>query len=158
MSELHKHKINLSERQKNKLRIAFKKQKSAIIGLTNDQLKGEDFILLTDEQHKNILRAQKNNKGLRLTITYEQLQKSKDGGLLKEILSFVEDKLPFGLGKNIVTPLVKKKVAPLLKNKFIPWLKELIDGELDEVIEGSGLKKQINQKLDSILSEAIQKK
>lgn len=158
MTTLHKHKINLSERQKNKLRIAFKKQKSATIGLSNDQLQGEDFILLTDEQHKAILKAQKNNKGLRFTITYDQLQKSKEGGFLKEILNFVEDKLPFGLGKNVVKPLVKNKVAPLLKNKFIPWLKELIDGELDEVIEGSGLKRQINRKLDSILSEATQKK
>ncbi|KAG8324463.1 hypothetical protein J6590_091758 [Homalodisca vitripennis] len=46
MSELHKHKIKLTEGQKRKMRIAYKKRRSAVIGIAKDQLSssGEDSV------------------------------------------------------------------------------------------------------------------
>src|SRR5436190_20237160 len=80
---------------------------------------------------------------------FEQLLKNKQGGLLEEMLKFIEKTVPGG--KKIISPLVRKQVAPLLKNQFIPWLKNLIDNELDTVIDGAGLKRRMNRKLDSLL-------
>lgn len=154
MSELHRHRIHLSDGQKRKLRIAFKKRRTAIIGLTNDSLsRGADHILLNEAQHKAVEKAIRNKTGLRLAVSYDQLLKNKEGGLLKEMLEMVESKVPYG--KRFISPLIRHQVAPILKNRFIPWLKNLIDNELDSIIEkdpkGAGLKRCINNKLDSLL-------
>ena len=154
MSELHKHNLNLSDGQKTKLRIAFKKRKSAIIGLTNDQLKGKDSILLNDEQHKAVLKAIKNHKGLRLNIGYDQLLRSKEGGLLNEILEFIENSVPFA---KKVTPLVRKKIAPAIKEYVVPWLKDWINKELDNVM-GAGLDRKTLDHIRVHLSNAAAKK
>lgn len=161
MTDLHKHSIKLSAGQKQKLRIAFKKRKSTIIGLKSDQLvRGCDQILLTTEQHKAVQRAIKKGTGIRLNMNFEQLLKNKDGGLLKEMLGIVE-KVPL-VGNAIISPLVRKKIAPLLRNQFIPWLKRLVDDELDSIIDkdpkGAGLKRRINRKLNSIFFKAGNKK
>jgi len=95
MSE-YKHMFKLSDGQKKKLKIAFKKRKSTIIGLAGDQLKGgKNGILLTEEQSKAVTKALKNSKGLRLNISYDQLLKSKEGGLLNEVLEFIENNIPY---------------------------------------------------------------
>lgn len=153
MSELHKHRISLSKGQKQKLRIAYKKRKSAVIGLKNNQLsnvKSGSDLMLNDRQHKALVKANKNKTGLRLTLSYDQL--STQGGLLKEMLELVETSVP---GGHFISPLVKNKIAPLLKNHFIPWLKSVIDNELDTIIakdpKGAGLKRCINKKLDTLL-------
>ena len=150
MEDLYRHRISLSGGQKRKLRLAFKKRRAAVVGLTYSNIKsGEDHILLTKEQHKAVDRAARNNRGVRLLIHYEQLLKNKEGGLLNEMLGFVETNVPGG--KRFISPLVRNKLAPLLKNKFVPWLKSLIDKELDTIIatKGSGLKRRINKKLNS---------
>lgn len=150
----HKHNVALTPGQKRKLRTAYKKRRSAILGLKHDQLSGgRDQIMLTDAQHRALVSAGKANRGLRLVLSYDQLTRNKNGGLLKEMLGMVE-KLPL-VGKSVVSPLVKKKLAPLLRDHFIPWLKRLVDSELDTIIErdpqGAGLKRRINAKLDSLL-------
>lgn len=154
MSEMHRHKIHLSDGQKRKLRVAFKKRRTAVVGLSNEHItNGGDSILLDDTQHKAIQKAIRNQSGIRLKLSYDQLLKNKDGGLLKEMLELVESKVPYG--KRFITPLVRHQIAPLLKDKFIPWLKNLIDNELDSIIDkdpkGAGLKRCINNKLDSLL-------
>lgn len=158
MSELHEHGVRLSEGQKHKLRIAFKKRRSAMIGLTKESiLSGSDRILLTPYQHKALNKAIKYKRGIRLLISYDQLLKNKEGGLLKEMLEFVETTIPGG--KRFISPLVKKQIAPMLKEQFLPWLKKLIDSELDTVIDtkGAGLKRCINKKLDSLLNSGKKK-
>ena len=155
MSDLHKHTVHLSEGQKRKLRIAYKKRRNAVIGLTNENLSrgGKDHILLNDLQHKMIEKARKNKTGIRLNVSYDQLMKNKQGGLLKEVMEIVENTVPGG--KRFISPLVRKQLAPMLKERFIPWLKHLIDNELDTIInkdpKGAGLKRCINSKLDMLM-------
>lgn len=157
MSELHKHNINLSDRQKNRLRIAYKKRKSVIIGLSADQLQnGNTSILFTDDQHKAIIKAKKNKKGLRLNVSYDQLTKNKEGGLLNEILEFIEDNVPYA---KKVSPFVRHTVAPAVKDHVIPWLRDWINKELDKVIKkGSGLDMNTADTIRSHLNKAALKK
>ena len=157
--DLHKHNIILSDRQKNKLRIAFKKRRGETIGLNSDQLQGgKDAILLTDEQNKTINRAIKNKKGLRLTVSYDQLLKSKEGGLLNEVLEFIENNIPYA---KKVTPFLRENAAPAIKEYVVPWLKEWIDKELDNVIKtkaGSGLDSKTVDKIRAHLVKSAIKK
>lgn len=153
MSELHNHKIKLSDGQKKKLLTAYRRRRSVALGLSRDQLNGYggDDVMLNLQQHQNVVKAKKANKGLRLELSYDQLLKNKQGGLLKEVLNLIESDVPGG--KRFISPVVRHALAPLLKNKFVPWLKNLIDNELDSVIgpKGSGLKRCINRKLDQLL-------
>lgn len=159
MSDLHKHKINLSEGQKKKLKIAFKRRKPVTIEVTNEQLKGgKDGILVTDEQNKSIKQALKNSKGIRLNISYDQLLKSKEGGLLNEVLEFIENNIPYA---KKVTPLIRNKAAPAIKEYVVPWLKDWINSELDKIIKGkagSGLDVKTVDILRNHLNKASEKK
>lgn len=159
MSDLHKHMFKLSDGQKNKLKIAFKRRKPTIIGLTNDQLKGgKDGILLTEEQNKVLKKALKNSKGLRLSISYDQLLKTKEGGLLNEVLEFIEGNIPYA---KKITPLIRNKAAPAIKEYVVPWLRDWINSELDKIIHGkvgSGLDRQTVDVIRSYLNKASQKK
>lgn len=157
MDELHKHRIDLSERQKNRLRIAFKKRKSAVIGLSAEQLKnGNNTVLFTNDQHEAIVKAKRNNKGLRLTISYDQLAKNKNGGFLNEILEFIEDNVPYA---KKITPFVRHTAAPAIKEHVIPWLKDWINKELDKVIKkGSGLDANTVNMIRSHFLKAVPKK
>lgn len=158
MSELHRHKIRLSDGQKRKLKTAYKKRRTVVIGLAYENINsgGGDHILLTEQQHRAMTRAVKNKTGLRLALSYDQLMQNKQGGLLKEMLGFIEDDVPGG--RRFISPLVRERLAPMLKEKFLPWLKDLIDNELDTIIttkdpKGTGLKTCINKKLDSLMKK-----
>jgi len=152
MNDQHEHRIILTDGQKRKLRIAYKKRRPVVIGLKNEAISsGGEKILLSTTQYKLIKKALKNKTGVRLVLGYDQLLKNKEGGFLKEMLELIETSVPGG--KTIISPLVRQQVAPLLKNHFIPWLKNLIDNELESVIKGAGLKKVINKKLDALLKK-----
>lgn len=159
MSDLHKHMIDLSVGQIKKLKSAFKKRNSVVIGLANEELKGgKDGILLTSEQSKMVKKALQNSKGLRLNISYDQLLKSKEGGLLNEVLSFIENNIPFT--KN-VTPLIRNKAAPAIKEYVVPWLKDWLNSELDKIINGkvgSGLDVKTVNAIRKHFNKASEKK
>lgn len=157
----HKHKISLSNIQRNKLRVGYKKQKLVVLTLKNDQLKhGNVEVLLNDQQHRQVEKAIKNGTGIRLILEYTQLKDNVNGGLLKEILEMAENSIPYF--KRFASPLIKDKVAPALKNQFIPWLKKLVDEELDTLMTtdptGAGLRKRINNALNQALHTAHEKK
>lgn len=107
-----------------------------MIGLKNNQISNTanvgEGLMLTERQHKAFVKANRNKTGLCLILSYDQIIQNKEGGLLKEMLEFVETSVPGG--KSFISPLVRKKVAPLLKDHFLPWLKSLIDNELDTII------------------------
>lgn len=152
-------KISLTKSQLNKLRIAHKKVRRAVLTLTKDQLKnGKVEVALDNDQNKQIEKALKNNRGVRLIFDYSQLKDMIDGGLLKEILELAENNIPYF--RKIASPLIKNKVAPVLKSQFLPWLKSLIDDELDTIIDkdesGAGLMKRINSKLNMTLNDIRQ--
>lgn len=156
--DLHKHNISLSDRQKNRLRIAYKKRRGVTVGLTADQLSKGNPVLLTDEQQKAVNKARGNKKGLRLTISYDQLLKNKEGGLLNEVLEFIEDNIPYA---KKITPLIRKQAAPAIKEYVVPWLKDWINNELDNVIkgkEGSGLDAKTIQYVRDHMTKAADKK
>lgn len=153
MSELHHHRIKLSDGQKRKLLTAYKSRRGVVVSLRNEQLNssGGDEIILNQKQHQTVNKAKSANKGLRLELSYDQLLKNKKGGFLNEVLNMVESNVPGA--KRFISPVVRHSLAPLLKQQFVPWLKRLIDRELDSVIgpKGSGLKRCINNKLDQLL-------
>lgn len=152
--------LSLTVGQKRKLRKAYRYRRAAVIGLSNDQLHGgRDSVILNPEQQRAVARAVKNKTGVRLVMDLGQLEQNVNGGLLKEIMEFVETNVP--LTKKYVTPVIRNSVAPMIKEKFVPWLKDLIDNELDSIITsdptGSGLKQRINSKLDTLLGSALKK-
>lgn len=158
---LHRRKINLTKNQMNKLRIAHKKLKRAILTLSRDQLKnGNIEVMLDGDQNKQVEKAIKNNRGLRLILDHSRLKEMVDGGLLKEVLELAENSIPYF--KKFASPLIKTKVAPVLKDHFVPWLKRLIDDELDTIMEkdtsGAGLVKRIDGELKRTLNNVRIKK
>lgn len=158
---VHKYNVRLTDGQKRKIAASFRARRNATISLRYEQIStsGGVPILLNDEQFIAITNAVKRRKGIRLTLSFDQMRNNINGGLLKEILEKIENVVPYA--KSIVSPLVKRKLAPMLKDRFLPWLKGLIDNELDTIIErdpkGSGLKLRINKKIDSLLSQASKK-
>lgn len=85
MSKLHIHKISLSDGQKRRMKTAFKKRKTVVVGLTHDSITdGSYHILLTYLQHRSVNRVFKTKTGLRLVLGYEQLLKNKEGGLSRK--------------------------------------------------------------------------
>lgn len=132
-------KVKLSDYQKSKFKYAFKNKASVIIQFKNDQLnKGNDTIILTKKQFNKFNKHLKNNTGLRIEFSYNQLKEFKDGGLLKEILDVAEH-IP--IVKNY-TPNVRKG-AKVIKESVIPKFRNLIDWIDHELsnVQGSGLDK-----------------
>lgn len=131
-------KVNFSKNQKDKIKSAFKKKVPVSIQFKIDQLSnGNDDIILTKRQYNKLEKHKKNNKGIRIEFSYNQLKELKNGGkLLKDLLDFGED-IP--VVKNVVpyvrkaAPIVKKDVIPIVRN-ILNWL----DKELEDVV-GSGL-------------------
>lgn len=129
--------VNLNEYQKSKIKSSFKNKKSVIIQFKIDQLKnGNDKIFLTNRQYNKLEKHKKDNTGMRIEFTYNQLKFMINGGLLKDVLDYVED-----------IPVVKKvvpyirKAAPIVKNDVIPIVRNILDWldkELKDV-SGSGL-------------------
>ena len=154
---LAKRKINLTKNQLNKLRIAHKKQRRAILTLRKDQLKnGKVDVMLDSNQNKLLDRAIRKNKGMRMDFDHYRLKEMIDGGLLKEIMTLAEDNIPYF--RKLASPLIRNRVAPILKDQFVPWLKKLIDEELDTLMEkdstGAGLVRRINSQLRRALHDA----
>lgn len=153
MNNQHECSIRLSDGQKRKLRAAYKRRRPVVIGLNKEAIStGGEKMLLSADQYKAVQKAAKNKTGVRLVLGFDQLLANKEGGLLNEVLKFIETNVPGG--KKIVSPLVRKKLAPILKQQFLPWLKNLIDDELDTVIDGAGLKRCINKKLNALLKKS----
>lgn len=130
-------KVNLSDNQKSKIKSAFNKQSSVTIQFKNDQLKnGNDTLILTQRQLNKFNKHLKNNTGIRIVLSYDQLKEIKNGGLLKEILDFGEN-IPV---VNSVVPYVKK-AAPVVKKDIIPIVRNILDWLDKELsnVSGSGL-------------------
>lgn len=133
------YKLNLSENQRKKIALAWKKKSNVTIQLSNDQLSNGNYKLsLTEDQKKKIEKAKKNNVGLRLNLTYNHLKVNHEGGFLPLLFA--------GLGAlGAMTSGVSAGINAYSNHKAR-------DKELEElrrhnaVIEGKGLKKQNSQK------------
>lgn len=75
--------INVSENHKEKIKKGYKNKVPITIQLSYEQLlNGKDRILLSERQINKIEKSKKENKGCRLTLTYDQLKKNHTGGFL----------------------------------------------------------------------------
>ena len=149
--------VDITNNQKDKIKTHFKKKSSVSLQLKHSQiLNGNDKILLNNRQYKKLEKCKKNNKGIRISLSYKQLQDILKGGFLNEILEFVENNVPYA---KKVTPIIRNTIAPVIKENLVPWLKEWIDKELDKVIKtGSGLDENtVNTIKNHLLKEADKK-
>ena len=129
-------KVNLTNNQRSKIKLAFKKKVSVNIQFKIDQFNenGNDVLFLTKRQSNKLEKHKKLNKGFRIEFSYKQIEKS--GGLLEDLLNFAEN-IP--VVDNLVpyvrkaVPIAKKDIIPIVRN-ILDWL----DNELNEV-NGSGL-------------------
>lgn len=132
--------VTFSENHKAKIKSAFKKKSGVTIQFSPDQMhNGKDRVLLTKRQLNKFEKHKKDGKGVRIEFTYNQLRENQKGGLLNELLEFVEDNIPYA---KRITPIIRKGGAPLIKDHLVPLITDWLNNELDKVIkgkEGSGL-------------------
>lgn len=128
-------KINLSDNHIKKIRLGFEKKVPITIQLSIDQLKnGKEKVMLTKRQINKIEKSKKENKGCRITLNQEQLNKNHKGGFLPLLFAGLG-----ALGSLIVGASSIAKSVNDNKNQ---------QKELEELkrhnksIEGKGLKKK----------------
>lgn len=154
--------INLTDGQKNKIKNAYKRKSNVTIQLSTDQIKtGNDKIGLNDRQKNSIDKHRKNNTGMRLTLTYKQLQENHKGGILP-ILAAI-GALVGGVGggaaavANAVVDYKDKKAKReemARHNKALEKIQEVIHG----IKQGSGLSKVKKKALTNVDLENYAKK
>lgn len=137
------YKINLSENQRKKIALAWKKKSNVTIQLSNDQLSNGNYKLtLTEDQKKKIEKAKKNIVGLRLNLTYNHLKVNHEGGLLPLLFA--------GLGALGAMTSGAAAAANAYSNYKArdEELKEMKrhNADIEGKFQGKGLKKQNSQK------------
>ena len=99
------YRVNLSDGQKKSLAKAIKTGSELTLRLKNNQLKGNDELMLTKTQHNKIQKAVKSKTGVDIKISKTQIRKSvKHGGSLFSSLAL--------LGANAL-PLMTKALPAL---------------------------------------------
>ena len=89
--------VNLSDGQKANLAKAIEKSSEITLRLKNNQLRGNEELMLTKTQIKKIKKAAQNNSGVDIKISNTQIRKSvKHGGsLFSSLLSLGTKPLPY---------------------------------------------------------------
>ena len=102
--------VNLSDGQKANLAKAIKPSSEITLRLKNNQLRGNDELMLTKSQIKKIEKAARNNIGVDIKISKTQIRKSvKHGGsLFSSLLSLGTRLLPV-----VAKPLAKGALSAL---------------------------------------------
>ena len=100
-------KVNISEWQKEKLQHAIKASCPTVsIRLDHEDLKGNDILVVTNSQAKNLAKAHEDGKGITIRMTSKQLKHNTkiEGGFLGLLDGLVARALP----------MVAKTVLPAL--------------------------------------------
>lgn len=138
-------KITLTENQLNKLRRAYKRHDLVNVRLQHNQLtNGKHIILLTESQHKKLIKARMTNKGVELNISYQQLQSNHTGGFLPLVFAGLGALgALLGGGASIATSIVnaKNKGEELAELKRHNRSIEDLEAGVSRMNVGSGLKK-----------------
>ena len=107
-SETHyvKVKVNISERQKQKLQTALQVGGPVSIRLGHEDLHGEDVLALTNSQVTKITKAYQGGKGITIKMSKSQLAHNKkvEGGFLGMLASLAARALPM-LAKTVLPAL-----------------------------------------------------
>lgn len=75
-------KVHLSENQISKIQTAYRKKVPVTIQLGSNQLNGNNKLKVTERQSKKIQKSKNENKGCRLTLSFDQLKQNHSGGFL----------------------------------------------------------------------------
>ena len=100
-------KVNISERQKEKLQHAIKAGCSAVsIRLGHKDLQGNDILAVTSSQAKKLAKAHENGKGITIRMSSNQLKHNMkiEGGFLGLLAGLAARALPM-LAKTVLTAL-----------------------------------------------------
>ena len=100
-------KVNISERQKEKLQHVIKAGCSAVsIRLGHEDLQGNDILAVTNSQAKKLAKAHQNGKGITIRMTSKQLKHNTkiEGGFLGLLAGLAARALP----------MITKTVLPAL--------------------------------------------
>ena len=107
MTEYINVKVNISEWQKEKLQHAIKVSCPMVsIRLDHEDLQGNDIIVITKSQAKQIAKAHKNGKGITIRMTSKQLKHDTkiEGGFLGILAGLAARALPM-LAKTVLPAL-----------------------------------------------------
>ena len=109
MTQYFPYGVKLSRGQMDKLSKAYANKSPITLRLEKSDLKGNDELMLTKTQIKQIQKAMKMNKGVDIKISKSQIRKvARHGGSLWSSLAGMASKaLP------MVMPLAKKAIGPL---------------------------------------------
>ena len=121
MSELHKVKVCLTEKQFRKLKNGHNVQ------LSHRQLVGQNHhLMLHHETAKKIHHAIRQKKGVRITLTPSEFEASGEG--LKEFWQGLKNGVRFVKDKIIDSPLYQESIRPLAKKgvKFLTGLAKAV--------------------------------
>ena len=108
-------KVNISERQKEKLQHAIKAGFSAVsICLGHEDLEGNDILAVTNSQVKKLAKAHENGKGIMIRMSSNQLKHNTEieGGFLGLLAGLAARALPV-LAKTVLPALGVRALSGL---------------------------------------------
>ena len=105
--------VNLSDGQKANLAKVIETSSEITLRLKNNQLKGNDKLMLTKTQIRKIKKAVQNNTAVDIKISKTQIRKSvkRGGSLFSSLLSLGTKLLPYAT--KVATPLTTGAISAL---------------------------------------------
>ena len=134
MTSYRKYNVNLTEGQKEKLRKYLQKRSPMILRLSNNQLSGNDELLLTNKQIRKIEKSKIDGSSTHIKISINQMRKQSGGNLFSALL-----------------PLAKNILPQILKTAGFSALSGAVSGGIEKAIKGEGLFSIPQNKVDQLI-------
>ena len=134
MTSYRKYNVNLTEGQKEKLRIHFQKRAPMTLRLSHNQLSGGDELLLTNTQIRKIEKSKIDGTGTSIKISTAQMRKQSGGNLFSALL-----------------PLARTAFPQILKTVGLSALTGAVSGGIEKAIKGEGLFSVPQNKVDKLI-------
>ena len=131
MATYQKYNVNLTEGQKEKLRIYFQKRAPMTLRLSHNQLSGGDELLLTNTQ---IEKSKRDGTGTDIKISTAQMRKQSGGNLFSALL-----------------PLARTALPQILKTVGLSALTGAVSGGIEKPLKGEGLFSVPQNKVDKLI-------
>ena len=116
MTKYHPYKVNVSEGQKEKLAISYKRSCPITIRLTKNQTSGSDELMLTVTQINRIKKSKSLGNGVEIKISKTQIRKvaTKGGSLWSAIIPLARTLAP-KLGLAALAGLASEGASQVVK-------------------------------------------
>ena len=131
MTSYRKYNVNLTEGQKEKLRIHFQKRAPMTLRLSHNQLSGGDELLLTNTQIRKIEKSKIDGTGTDIKISTAQMRKQSGGTYL--------------------LPLARTALPQILKTVGLSALIGAVSRGIEKAIKGEGLFSVPQNKVDKLI-------